>query len=1136
MVRFHWFLVLFVEFSFSLLLYPKNNHLQFEHLTTERGLSQSTITCILQDHNGFMWFGTQDGLNRYDGYQFTVYRHHPSDSNSISSNSIYALFEDSQKNLWVGTESGLDLFHSTANTFRHYRHDADNDSSLSHNQVMSISEDKKGDLWIGTNGGGLNRYDREKDRFVRFKQIPDDPNSLSSNDLYTVYCDSRDYVWIGSWHGHVDLYRVNNQQFVRFKRFGDFIIRSVLEDQDGDIWICTHGDGLIRVRIDSLGNFKQSRYRHNTWNANSLCGNAVFTIREDQQNRLWIGTENEGLNVFNKETGAFQHYTSDVFDKKSLSHNSIWSIYEDRTGNFWIGTFAGGINLLPQFGGGFRHYQHNPGNDQSLSHNSVTSFFEDSQGDLWIGTDGGGLNIFDEEDGTFNHYDTRNSQLSSNSVLSIFEDSRGRCWIGTWAGGLNLFDRKTGRSRQYTRENSGLSSNNVFSIIEDRKGRLWIGAFWGGVSCLEFDNNRFINFTIQNSQLTDDHIRVVIEDAFGKLWIGGDLGLNCLDPETRSIVTFRHDEEDTTSISKGWVLTILEASDSTLWVGTTGGLNRFHRDTETFTRFYIKDGLPNDAIKGLREDDHGNLWLSTNKGISRYDPKTGEFKNYDISDGLQGNEFYQCSHFKSSHGDIYFGGVNGFNVFHPSELTHNTYVPPIVFTDFQIFNRPVPIGDNSPLNAHISEVKHIRLSYKQNVISFEFAALNYIFPEKNQYAYRLAGSDFDDWNYVGTKRSATYTNLDPGEYSFIVMASNNDGVWNETGVSVDIIIEPPFWETWWFRLCVALLIGLILFMLYKWRVRSHHTHRRKLEMEVRERTIEVEQQKKQVEASYEKLSETGKTVVFHSSLVSQVFMQVDRAMNDMKDGSMSQTNFIDKTKSIVESFLSTIRNVTYETKKSSVAAEKTVQAVASGTQSIQATLDYMENIEKNVYASWDIMKSMMQYSAHIDEIILFIDDVASRVNVLALNALIEATKAGDFGKGFMVVAQEIRDLARTTSKSTVDISKSISELQSDLSKIEKVIKQGLDDVKESARIAGEGRVTLDQIYTAVEEEMERLHSIADKVNQMQEFSYQVQHAMDNVASVNQKNQEIVRTIKASSSEVGFLIEDLSKLALALKRK
>jgi ligand-binding sensor domain-containing protein/signal transduction histidine kinase len=824
--------------------------LKFKHLTTEDGLSQSTIACILQDSKGFIWFGTQDGLNKYDGHKFTIYRHDPKDSTSIGGNSIFTIIEDSKNNLWIGTEGGLDLYNRSENIFYHYKYEENNPNSLSNNEIYYIFEDSQKNLWIGTNGGGLNLLDRENERFICYKHDENNPNSLSSNDIYTIFEDSRKNLWIGSWHGDLDLFNTENNTFHHYyyknKKLSDNIIRDIMEDKDGNILIGTHGDGLYKMFLTKNGEYKFSRYIHNSKNINSLSGNAVFTVLEDSQGRLWIGTENEGLNLYNRENNKFVHYKTDVFDNKSISHNSIWSLYEDKTGNIWIGTFAGGINMIPRYGGYFNHYKLIPGKKGSLSNNAVTSFFEDSKNNFWVGTDGGGLNLFNREKGTFIHYDTHNSNIASDAILSIYEDSKGNLWIGTWGGGLNLFDRKNGKFIQYTKESHQLSENNIFSILEDKNEVLWVGVHWGGISYFDRNLNRFINYTPRNSALIDDRVRVIIEDKYGYLWVGSDLGISVFDPKMKTFATYCHDEDKEKSISKGRVMSIIETDDSTLWIGTTGGLNKFNRKLQNFTSYQVKDGLPNDAIKGIIEDENGCLWLSTNRGLSRLNPKTGIFKNYDVSDGLQANEFYQCSYYKSNEGELFFGGVNGFSLFNPKDIINNPYIPPIVITGFQIFNKSVKISKNSPLKTHISEAKSIRLSYKHSVLTFEFTALNYISSDKNQYRYKLEGFD-QDWNYVGSKNNATYTNLDPGEYIFKVKGSNNDGIWNEQGTSIKIIITPPFWKTWWFQILLFMTIIMAIFSVHKIRVRNIETQRRELEIKVEERTHQLSEKAEALE-------------------------------------------------------------------------------------------------------------------------------------------------------------------------------------------------------------------------------------------------------------------------------------------------
>jgi len=856
----------------------QKRELEFEHLTTRDGLSQSTIACIEQDSKGFMWFGTQDGLNKYDGFAFTNYQPAPDDTASLLGSYVIVITEDSEENLWIGTESGLNKYNRNIDGFVHYKHDSNDPTSLGGSEVRDILEDSRGNLWIATIGGGLNLFDRDKKEFIRYKRENNDPNSLSSNDITAIFEDNRNNLWIGSMHGDLDLFDRDHESFHHFyyknEKLTEHEIWSIGGDRGGNIWICTYRNGLYKMFLNEEGDYDFVHYKHDVNDDSSISGNAIFTVLEDSRGQFWIGTENEGLNLFDRENNKFIRYKADIFHDKGLNNNSIWSIYEDRTGNLWFGTHAGGINMIPRFGGYFRHFKNIPGKENSLSHNSVTSFYEDSRNNLWVGTDGGGLNLFNRKDETFIHFDTENSNLSSDNVLSIFEDSRGNLWVGTWEGGLNLFDREHRHFIQYTTENSGICSNTIFSIFEDSKGILWIGCFFGGISYLDRALNTFVSYTPENSNLSDDYIRVITEDSYGNFWIAGALGLNLLNRETKEFTFFTHDENDDKSLTPGYVLSILESSDSTLWIGTAEGLNKLDKKNQSFVKYHVKDGLPNNAIKGIREDDEGNLWLSTNKGLSMFNPETGEFTNYDVSDGLQDNEFYQCSHYKSANGELYFGGVNGFNVFHPDSIVSNPYVPPIIITDFRIFNKPVPIGEDSPLKVHISEAEEIRLSYRQSVFSFEFAALNYISSTKNQYAYKLEGFE-NNWNYVGTKNTAIYTNIDPGEYIFRVKGSNNDNIWNEQGTSVKIIITPPFWQTWWFRIIALSFIILLISFIFYMKISQIRRRNIVLEKLVKERTKEIEEKNEELLQQTEELKNS-------TTLLEERQQQIEEQSDELK--------------------------------------------------------------------------------------------------------------------------------------------------------------------------------------------------------------------------------------------------------------
>lgn len=847
-------------FLSTTIAYPQNNSaqkidLKFEHIGTVDGLSQSTVSCMLQDSKGFMWFGTQDGLNKYDGYSFTSYHFDPADSSSILGNYIFSIIEDSKGNLWIGTESGLNMFDQVNNTFVRYQHDEDDPSSLSGTEVRAILEDSEGRLWVGSTGGDLARLDRNTGKFVHFRHDVGDPERLSE-DIYSIYEDSSKKLWVGSFNGNLSLFDREKESFIPVYYQGEKLsnnrIWNITGDREGIIWISTYRDGLYSMGFADDGSPELVHYVNDIKDAGSISSNFIITAFEDSNGQLWIGTENGGLILFDRENEKFITHRSDPFNENSLNSNSIWSIFEDKTGNLWVGTFAGGINLHTKYGKYFDRYKHIPGNKNSLSPNSVTSFSEDSQGKIWIGTDGGGINQFDRRTGNFLRYNSKNSKLGSDAVLSSFEDSRGNLWVGTWGGGLNLFDRESHTFRRYTTENSGLASNQIFSIIEDRRGVLWITSFYGGLNYFDRESNSFINYTPENSQISDNQIRMILEDSFGVLWVCAANGLNAFDPETETFTIYSHDDNKSNSLSKGYVLSVLEAADSSLWIGTSGGLNKFDRQQDTFTSYHISDGLPSSMIKSIEEDDQGNIWLSTNRGLSRLNPATGEFSNYDHSDGLQDDEFYQGSSYKLPSGEIFFGGVNGFNVFLPEGIISNPYIPSVVITDFQIFNKPAGIGENMPLQTHISEAEQITLSYKQNVFSFEFTALNYISSEKNQYAYKLDGFDLE-WSPPVTHHSASYTNLDPGEYTFRVKASNNDGLWNEEGASVKVVITPPFWKTLGFKIVGILLVVVTILLIFYIRLRQIINRNKNLNEQVIERTKEIKQKNTMLEEQTDEL-------------------------------------------------------------------------------------------------------------------------------------------------------------------------------------------------------------------------------------------------------------------------------------------
>ena len=888
-----FFIKLIIFLILVLNLYSNDYKIKFQHITIKDGLSQSSVFSIFQDKEGFIWIGTEDGLNKYDGYKFKIYRNEPNNPGSLSYSYIKVVYEDNLGNLWIGTYGGgLDRFDKDKEIFIHYKNSM-NLNSLSSNYVTSICEDKNGDLWIGTENG-LNRYNREKNIFIHYYHEFRNPKSLSSNYITCVYSDKKGTLWVGTDKG-LNKFNEKENSFISYKNnpknpnsLSDNFVTCIFEDRRGVLWIGTRGG------LNKFNRKKETfeHYRYDPKNQNSLSNDFVRVIFEDSSGRLWVGTD-YGLNIFDRKNKIFRRIMHDPSNPDSLSNNEIYSIFEDRTKVLWIGTHIG-INKYNQERKPFVHYYSNPYNPNSLSNNYVRTIFEDSKGILWIGTYGG-LNKFDRKNNIFKHfkYEPNNpNSISNNRVMAVIEDSSGDLWVGT-SNGLDKFDKEDEKFIHYRAEPgnpNSLSNNSIRVIYEDRDRNLWIGTE-DGLNRFDRKKNKFYQYKNESENpysLSNNFIYSICEDSYGFLWIGTLYGLNRLDKKTNKFKRYFHERDNPNSLSNSEVLSIYEDSRGILWIGTVGGLNKFDREKETFKYYTVKDGLPNDLIYDILEDKEGNLWLSTNKGLSRFNPIKEKFRNYDVKDGLQSNEFSKGACFKSRRGEMFFGGVNGFNSFFPEEIKDNPYIPQIVITGFKIFNKEVPIGKEINgrviLKKSITQAKEITFSYNQRFFSFEFAALHFASPEKNQYAYKLEGFD-KEWNYVGNRNFATYTNLSPGEYIFKVKASNCDGVWNEEGTYLKIKVLPPFWMTWWFR---GIIIGLILLLIILTiQIRTYTVRKRAKELEeiVERRTLDLkllnEKLKKEI-AERKKAEEEAKKRAAQFALLYKIGEQITSKL-DLKE-------------------------------------------------------------------------------------------------------------------------------------------------------------------------------------------------------------------------------------------------------------
>ncbi|MBL7700400.1 MAG: response regulator [Chitinophagaceae bacterium] len=829
--------------------YAQKNRLSFEHLTSNQGLSQSNVLCILQDSRGFMWFGTQDGLNKYDGYEVKVYRRDPSNASSLSNDYIRDITEDKFGNLWLATwGSGINKFDRKTEKFTSFQNNPNDLKSLFSNFINGMMTDHEGMIWLASESG-IAILDPGSNTFKGYQHKEGDSKSLASNLTSVILEDSRHNVWIGTSGEGLEMFDRKSNSFLHFKNIpgnknsvAGNTISSLYEDTRGNIWIGTQGSG-----VSCFDPVKQTfkNYVAESNNKNSLVNNVVFSISEDHSGNIWIGSENGGISVFDPFSGTFQTYRQNTLDQNGLSSSSINKIYTDQKGNVWIGTYNAGINLVSRDITKFVHYRHRE-NENSLSHNNVLSILEDSKNRLWIATDGGGLNMLDRKTGVFTHYKHQEGNANSicgNYVLALAEDAGHNIWLGTWGNGVTVFnpDKKTYRHFRNDPANpNSLAGNNVWHIFRDHNNDMWIGTLEKGVSKYNHLSNQFTTYTQEENNLSSNNVMAITEDAFGDLWIGTDgAGVNLFDRKSGTFTSFVHDATKN-SLSNNGVNALYADKTGKLWIGTNEGLSCLDIHSKKFRNYHIADGLPNATIYGILEDDQSKLWLSTNKGLSQFDPLKNSFRNYEPSDGLQGNEFRQ-SFCKSRSGALYFGGINGFNEFYPDSLKENPYDPPLVLTDFLISNKRVEIGSDStgsPLKQSITETSELTLPYNHNVISFQFASLNYTSSKRKKYSYMLEGFDHT-WNEVGGRRTAYYTNLDPGTYTFKVRGMDNQGKWSPKMATLKLIVTPPYYMTWWFRLIAAITVIFLGIAYYQYRLITIKKQKKALQKEVRIRTAQL---------------------------------------------------------------------------------------------------------------------------------------------------------------------------------------------------------------------------------------------------------------------------------------------------------
>lgn len=834
--------------------------MRFEHLTLEDGLSQSNVLSILQDSRGQMWFGTENGLNAFNGYEFRTYYRERGNANSLSSDFVFDVVEDSKGDLWLATNGGGLAHRDTrSGNFTSYRHDAEDASTISSNVVRRVLMDSDGAVWAGTRHGGLNRFDVTTGKFSHYRFTSD----AGPDDIYSLLQDSSGTIWAGGDHGLSRIDPTSGE--TRTFAVSPHSVRAIFEDSDGQLWAGTYGGGLHRFDADTES---FTSFVNDPDNYKSISGNEVTTIFEDRDGRFWVGTT-AGLNLFDRSSDEFVRYVRDDADISSLADNSITVIYEDRGGVLWVGTKTHGIS---KWNSRTWAYGFEPGTEITTKPDTkpvVTSFAEDVQGQLWVGTFGEGVNAIDRVTGEVSHYrhdPADSSSISDNRVMSMMRDSGGNLWIGTMTRGIDLLNLETGAIERFSfnaDDPTSLGANGIMTMYEDSTGQVWVGTFGGGISLFD-EASRSFKRIAQDPEavgsLSSNRVTSFVEDTSGRMWIGTDAGgLNLLDVESGEFTHFRHDANDPKTLADDTVYSLKVDESGTVWVGTRGGgLNRVVGDATRpdlihFESLSVADGLANDVVYGIQIDAAGRLWMSTNYGISRYNPETGEFSNLHRNDGLQSEEFNFGAHYRSDSGELFFGGNNGYNAFSPKDLQLSAAVPAVMLTAFHNMSDPTKSGLPE------DESEGIDLGYRDDNVAFEFAAMDFAAPSMNQFAYKLEGFD-EDWIMLGSERRVSYTDLDAGNYLLRVKAANSAGVWNDTGFAMPVRVAAPPWATWWAYLAylgMAAQAALFFWFAHKRKVQREEEYSRRLEQEVEARTEQLNDRNEQLRLLNQALQESS---------------------------------------------------------------------------------------------------------------------------------------------------------------------------------------------------------------------------------------------------------------------------------------
>lgn len=880
-----------------------------QHFTTEEGLSQNFIETIFQDSYGFIWIGTNDGLNLFDGYKFQIIKSADKRKSSISGNHIFAIKEDQHKNIWIATQNGLNRYTYSNDSFVHYLNSPQNQNSLANNQIRDILIDKNQNIWIASFGGGLDmlpakEVNSKQPKFQHFRHKKNDPNGLASDSVQCLSEDGQGNIWIGTANG-LSCLQPQSQQFNTFKSttasnsISSNMIYCLYKDKKNKLWIGT--DKGLNLLLEDGKQFKQ--YLADPAQAHKLHHAVVYAITEDSNGKLLVGGLG-GLHFFDPQTDIFERMPTKINDAHSLSNEYVNSILYDKTGIIWVGTEAGGLNKFNTNQKNFYFYSMDTINNKGLNHNIINSIYDTKEA-LWIGTSGGGLNILNKTSKKFSYLKNNPKDpksISLNFISCLQPDEQGNMWVGTWGGGINIIDKTNpkGTLKRFepnAKDPYSIETELIANLDFDNRGLVWIAGF-GGLCVMDRKTEKFYSF----SKINGTEIKragALLSTKEENLWVGTENGVFYIEiPNSFSnpedlikrckVFHYVNDPKNPKSLQGVHITELKYDKEGNLWLATHGnGLNRLTKFDKTshkaeFENINQTNGLSNNMLYGILFDNSSRLWITTDKGLSSYNYKTKVFKNYYTTDGLQSNQFFWGAYHKNSDGEIYVGGINGLNYFKPEEINDNPNVPPAFIVDFKINNKSI-LTDSTYWNKTRSSIvtaSEIRLTYKEAIFSIEFTGLSYDQSQKNQYAYKLDGVD-NDWVYVGSdRRFASYTNLSPGEYTFEVKASNNDGIWNMNPTKLKIVILPPWWQTWWFRTLMVLLIGGGTIGFYTYRLYSARKQNRILEQRVAERTAELQEANTLLEEHQEEITQQAEELKTTNEELENERQKVEHSFNN----------------------------------------------------------------------------------------------------------------------------------------------------------------------------------------------------------------------------------------------------------------